>query len=353
VFDRGVSSRYVVRLHPLALSDDKSVLTWKGTTPEPTPPENPAVEPTPTPGKIRRTLSLTRSNSERRPGGSIFRRLSLRGGPPPTKEFNLGGDSVQRRVSISGPHPMPTEADRSYFPPGEPQRPGPLLRRPTNLSQRSRINKRRPPTEGDDGAGALVNLEGGLMVTLNVEVSAGDPAGITVPYRLLVPALWHDGGYEPNATRVVKGWRKWLGRGPKKPTETPPVDYQEDRAIEHHDPDHPHEIEHPHEDEDEHQHEDEHPHEDEPDHEEYRSSDEEDVAPGRVRDEDHQKHHQEHQPDTDADPDAGPSASRAADHSPPQQATYDDLSDDEDDPDDELFGPPPPQPRRKKWLDLI
>lgn len=37
-----------------------------------------------------------------------------------------------------------------------------------------------------------VNIEGGLDITLNVEVSAKDPAGITVPYRLLVPKLWYD-----------------------------------------------------------------------------------------------------------------------------------------------------------------
>lgn len=37
-----------------------------------------------------------------------------------------------------------------------------------------------------------VNIQGGLDITLNVEVSAKDPAGITVPYRLLVPRLWYD-----------------------------------------------------------------------------------------------------------------------------------------------------------------
>lgn len=37
-----------------------------------------------------------------------------------------------------------------------------------------------------------VNIQGGLDITLNVEVSAKDPAGITVPYRLLVPKLWYD-----------------------------------------------------------------------------------------------------------------------------------------------------------------
>ncbi|KAI0536769.1 hypothetical protein GGR58DRAFT_377180 [Xylaria digitata] len=37
-----------------------------------------------------------------------------------------------------------------------------------------------------------VNAEGGLEVCLNVEVNPKDPAGITVPYRLLVPRLWYE-----------------------------------------------------------------------------------------------------------------------------------------------------------------
>ncbi|ODA79433.1 hypothetical protein RJ55_05026 [Drechmeria coniospora] len=37
-----------------------------------------------------------------------------------------------------------------------------------------------------------VDLEGGLDITLNVEVNAKDPAGITVPYRLLVPRLLYE-----------------------------------------------------------------------------------------------------------------------------------------------------------------
>ena len=36
-----------------------------------------------------------------------------------------------------------------------------------------------------------INLEHGLDIKLNCEISQKDPAGITVPYRLLVPALWY------------------------------------------------------------------------------------------------------------------------------------------------------------------
>lgn len=60
-------------------------------------------------------------------------------------------------------------------------RPSPFHHSPTGLSEKERRA----------GAG-YINLEQGLEVTLNVEVSQKDPAGITVPYRLLVPALKYD-----------------------------------------------------------------------------------------------------------------------------------------------------------------
>jgi hypothetical protein len=56
-------------------------------------------------------------------------------------------------------------------------------RTPTGMSEKQRRKL---------GANHEVNVEGGLEITLNVEVNQRDPAGITVPYRLLVPALWYD-----------------------------------------------------------------------------------------------------------------------------------------------------------------
>ena len=37
-----------------------------------------------------------------------------------------------------------------------------------------------------------VDLQGGLDICFNVEVNPRDPAGITTPYRLLVPRLWYE-----------------------------------------------------------------------------------------------------------------------------------------------------------------
>jgi hypothetical protein len=58
----------------------------------------------------------------------------------------------------------------------------PFHRVPTGLSEKA----------PRDGRSHEINLEGGLDICLNVEVSQKDPAGITTPYRLLVPALWYD-----------------------------------------------------------------------------------------------------------------------------------------------------------------
>ncbi|KAB8208278.1 hypothetical protein BDV34DRAFT_54127 [Aspergillus parasiticus] len=172
------------------------------TTPEPE--SSPAVEE-PRPGKLQRTLSLTRGDRPQGSGG-LLRRLSGRGRQP-TKDFNLGGNPVGRRMSMDGPFP-PAEAGDSYFPPLPDSRPAPFLRRPTNLSQKA---SKKAAKQGDDGVGAFVNLEGGLAISLNLELNPKDPSGITTPYRLLVPMLRYEGNeYDPPAAPVAKGWKRWL-----------------------------------------------------------------------------------------------------------------------------------------------
>lgn len=73
-------------------------------------------------------------------------------------------------------------------------------RTPTGLSQKQ-IKR---------GGGAPVNLEGGLDICLNVEVNPKDPAGITVPYRLLVPRLWYE--EEAAQKEAARNMRKRMGR---------------------------------------------------------------------------------------------------------------------------------------------
>ena len=182
-----------------------------GSTPLGTPESGKTLTPEPRPGKLQRTLSLGRSDKGpgSKPGG-LLRRLSTRGAPP-TRTMSIGREAgvSGRRASVDAPFPRPAENADSYFPqdPQEP-RPGQFHRRPTNLSLKA---AKRVKKQGDDGAGALVDLEGGLAITLNLEISPHDPAGITVPYKLLVPALHYEGTeYDPAPTPVVKGWRKWL-----------------------------------------------------------------------------------------------------------------------------------------------
>lgn len=62
-------------------------------------------------------------------------------------------------------------------------RPKPLYRTPTSDAVKPKPKRTRTHE---------VNVQGGLDICLNVEVSAKDPAGITMPYRLLVPRLWYD-----------------------------------------------------------------------------------------------------------------------------------------------------------------
>jgi len=76
------------------------------------------------------------------------------------------------------------------------------------------------------GPREFINLEGGLDITLNCEVNPKDPAGITTPYRLLVPALWFEGEFEPSIPHVKNRWMKWRIR--KEST-----DHQADPHVQH------------------------------------------------------------------------------------------------------------------------
>ena len=59
--------------------------------------------------------------------------------------------------------------------------------------------------------GHEVNLEGGLDICLNVEVNPKDPAGITMPYRLLVPRLWYEAEREGVHVKKMRGgMKRWL-----------------------------------------------------------------------------------------------------------------------------------------------
>ena len=186
---------------------------YPGSTPPPTPPHSEAQTPSdgspPPPTRLQRTLSLTRGDVK---PGNLIRRLSGRG-PPTSNEYPLSnkydtGDSPssptsdgyfppqaktpQRAATISG------RSDQRHSSAPLP-RPGNFHRRPTNMSEKAAARG----GDEDDMTGHI-NLEHGLDVVLNCEVNQKDPAGITVPYRLLVPALWYEGEGDVNTETYKK-----------------------------------------------------------------------------------------------------------------------------------------------------
>ncbi|KAH8899343.1 hypothetical protein GQ53DRAFT_307843 [Thozetella sp. PMI_491] len=140
---------------------------------------------------------LTPPPTSRRAGA-----MGLRGGGGSSGEFpheyNEGDESyftVRHRDKPLPPAPMmsggagPSRAPSANVRGGDvvPEQefaPKPFHRTPTGLSAKE-IRR------GFDQRLA-VNIDGGLEICLNVEVSQKDPTGITVPYRLVVPKLWYD-----------------------------------------------------------------------------------------------------------------------------------------------------------------
>ncbi|KAL6711906.1 hypothetical protein ACN47E_002949 [Coniothyrium glycines] len=76
--------------------------------------------------------------------------------------------------------------------------------RPSNFHRRPSVLSKK----GLKAHGQFISLEGGLDVCLNMEVSQHDPAGITTPYRLLIPVLDYT---ETEPAAVEKQRRKRRG----------------------------------------------------------------------------------------------------------------------------------------------
>ncbi|KAL9616575.1 MAG: hypothetical protein Q9160_008578 [Pyrenula sp. 1 TL-2023] len=191
-----------------------------GATPPPTPPASDTAsesegsqdyEEESEPEKPRRSFSFS-GNS--RPA-NLLRRLSGRAPPTSYRDASYRYDGPTDRHRPTSSSSLPTarrpnahgSANSSPAPPvrrasfdphmqsGITPRPiGNFQRRPTNLSEKA---AKKGGGVGVNGEGDVINdhinLTGGLDIVLNCEVNQRDPAGITTPYRLLVPALWYDG----------------------------------------------------------------------------------------------------------------------------------------------------------------
>lgn len=155
-------------------------------------------------------------------GGRGFRgAVGLRGGGGSYNEFSAGDESyftarapantsVHRSASktarLLGEETPPASRGGFRQPPQQPRgegygttatvtspaeqaedsfRPKSFHRTPTSTSVKQHRKLKRAGTMD-------VNIQGGLDICLNVEVYPKDPAGITVPYRILVPKLWYD-----------------------------------------------------------------------------------------------------------------------------------------------------------------
>jgi len=176
------------------------------------------------PGVITRTLSLTRKDFT---PSNLFRRNSRRrrddGGingygtesddeayhdqEPPRSGLRGGGAADEENYFPTMPRPMGHSSKDPVDPAttsvaGASPNPGrrEFHRTPTGLSVKQL--KR---------GGHEVNLEGGLDICLNVEVNPKDPAGITMPYRLLVPRLWYEAEREGVHVKKMRGgMKRWL-----------------------------------------------------------------------------------------------------------------------------------------------
>ncbi|KAI9684088.1 MAG: hypothetical protein M1829_003358 [Trizodia sp. TS-e1964] len=177
------------------------------------------------PGHLTRTLSLTRKDIS--PGG-LFRRLSQRGSsannihtaisrdkypnlgipPPLSNNLSTNNHSSPNRGSSVNSNITPTRR--------------PFHRQVTDLREKKRNMLSLNPNAYSE-EDVHINLEGGLDIVLNLEVSPKDPSGITTPYRLLVPALEYQDFNNSHSPHLKKSgglkWPSWA-RGKKESPQT-------------------------------------------------------------------------------------------------------------------------------------
>ncbi|OLN81748.1 hypothetical protein CCHL11_06945 [Colletotrichum chlorophyti] len=141
--------------------------------------------------------------------------VRMRGGPVRATahdEYQPGDESQFTARAPPRAHTMGDERGAR----SEEFRPKPFHRTPTGLS-----TKQQKKAEA-----YAVDLEGGLDICLNVEVNQKDPAGITVPYRLLVPRLIWDDANEAAALQppAPAGFKRLFSFRKKDAGAAPPQD---------------------------------------------------------------------------------------------------------------------------------
>jgi hypothetical protein len=162
------------------------------------------------PGSMKRTMSLSRA-------GNLVRRLSSSSKRKPHPPV-----SMRDPVNGAGqsPYPMLQRANSlgaqvsNHNAPGASQddfeRPT-FLRRPTNLSEKA-IRKAMTKGGPEDSIDMHIDLRDGLDISLCMEIDQHDPAGATMPYRLLVPALTYGGAGDLNTARFSSHRKSLIDR---------------------------------------------------------------------------------------------------------------------------------------------
>lgn len=184
------------------------------------------------PSSMKRTMSLSGAP------GRLVRRLSgSRSKNPP---LSLGqGQGVRRSSSQGSATGWGLQRSSSMGAAQDPNHPSfdprsQFRRRPTNLSikeARKAAAKGGPDNGLDGGDPAAIDLEGGLDVSLCMEVDQTDPSGKTEPYRLLIPALWYQGPGDPNTAPFHKPTIMERLRG-RRPSQSQHPDAREfDRSL--------------------------------------------------------------------------------------------------------------------------
>jgi hypothetical protein len=158
------------------------------------------------PSSMKRTMSLSGAP------GRLVRRLSGSRSKNPPMSLGQGQTGVRRsssqgsatgwgKLQRSSSMGAAQDPDHPSFDPRSQFR-----RRPTNLSVKEarKAAAKGGPDGIDGGDPSAIDLEGGLDVSLCMEVDQTDPAGKTEQYRLLVPALWYQGPGDPNTAVIHK-----------------------------------------------------------------------------------------------------------------------------------------------------
>lgn len=128
--------------------------------------------------------------------------------PPPYQQHNPNHGRSKSATVVGSAAQYPSSATSGYASASQQHHnefvPKPFSRIPTGLSAKQLKHAKE----------LEVDLEGGLEVTLNVEIAPKDPSGSTVPYRLVVPRLWYEyEGEEPEDEEEEREVERGVRRG--------------------------------------------------------------------------------------------------------------------------------------------